>query len=138
MEIDIIYNEKLGQNASLLATAGLTWLKSVNDDPVPSFYISSHARFMTNFSLAYTIHSFSVSVNGVYKQRDEQKSYAINAEISPSYFVLNTKAAYSTKNGWGKCFIQADNIFNKEYSDLLGAVMPGRWLSGGIEIALPY
>lgn len=138
MEIDIIYNEKLGQNASLLATAGLTWLKSVNDDPVPSFYISSHARFMTNFSLAYTIHSFSVSVNGVYKQRDEQKSSAINAEISPSYFVLNTKAAYSTKNGWGKCFIQADNIFNKGYSDLLGAVMPGRWLSGGIEIALPY
>ena len=137
-EIDIIYNEKIGQNASLLATAGITWLKSVNDDPVPSFYISSHARFLTNFSLAYTIRTFSVSVNGVYKQRDEQKSSAISAEISPSYFVLNTKAVYSTKNGWGKCFIQADNIYNKRYSDLLGAVMPGRWLSGGIEIALQY
>jgi vitamin B12 transporter len=137
-EIDILYHEKLGQNASLLATAGLTWLKSVNDDPLPSFYISSHARFLTNFSLAYTIHAFSISLNGVYKQRDEQKSSAISAEISPYYFVMNTKAAYSIKNGRGKCFIQADNIFNKRYSDLLGAVMPGRWLSGGIEIALPY
>ena len=32
--------------------------------------------------------------------------------------------------------IYDDNIFNTSYSDLLGASMPGRWLSGGIEITL--
>lgn len=137
-ELDIIYTDKLSQHASLLATAGFTLLQSENDDPVPSFYISSHAKFLANFSVAYTLQSFSVAVNGVYKKRDEQKSAAINAEISPSYFLLNTKAAYTIKNGWGKCFIQVDNIFDKRYSDLLGSIMPGRWLSGGIEIALPY
>jgi iron complex outermembrane receptor protein len=137
-EIDIIYNEKIGRNASLLATAGITWLKSVNDDPVPSFYISSHARFLANFSLAWTMKSFSVSINGVYKKRDEQKAAAISAAITPDYFVINTRGAYTFKRGWAKCFIQADNQFNKRYSDLLGAAMPGRWLSGGIEIALRY
>jgi iron complex outermembrane receptor protein len=33
-------------------------------------------------------------------------------------------------------FIQADNVFDKQYSDLLGGKMPGRWLSAGFEIAL--
>ncbi len=135
-EIDIVFNEKTGQNAALLATAGFTWLKSKNDDPVPSFYISSHAKFLANFSVAYTIKAFSFSVTGIYKKRVEQKSAAINAEITPSYFILNTKAVYTLPKKFGKIFFQADNLFDKNYSDLLGSLMPGRWLSAGFEIAL--
>jgi iron complex outermembrane receptor protein len=33
-------------------------------------------------------------------------------------------------------FAQADNLFDKTYSDLLGTPMPGRWLMGGIRISL--
>jgi iron complex outermembrane receptor protein len=33
-------------------------------------------------------------------------------------------------------FVQALNLTNQSYSDLLGARMPGRWLSGGFQIAL--
>jgi iron complex outermembrane receptor protein len=43
---------------------------------------------------------------------------------------------YIIRSVKGKLYLQADNIFNKTYSDLLGSRMPGRWLSGGIEIAL--
>jgi len=135
-ELDVIYNERINENARMLVTAGFTWLKSKNDDPVPSFYISSHARYIVNLSTAYTSRKFSYSINGLYKRRDEQTSAAINASISPSYFVCNAKAAYSFLKNTGKVFIQADNLFNKKYSDLLGSVMPGRWLSGGFEIAL--
>jgi iron complex outermembrane receptor protein len=138
VELDFLYNEKISKEASLLATAGITWLRSKNDDPVPSFYISSHAHFLTNFSLVYSYRSFSAGINGVYKKRDEQKSTAINAAITPDYFVLNTRIGYSFAKNRGKFFVQADNIFDKRYSDLLGAQMPGRWLSGGMELALPY
>jgi iron complex outermembrane receptor protein len=31
---------------------------------------------------------------------------------------------------------QAQNLFNAKYSDLLGAQMPGRWLMGGVRVAL--
>jgi vitamin B12 transporter len=135
-ELDIIYNEKIGREATVLASAGFTWLNSENKDPVPSFYISSHARFLANFSAAFTIKEFSFSLNGIFKKRDEQKSAAINANITPSYFIMNAKAGYALPKRWGKLFIQCDNLFDKSYSDLLGSLMPGRWLSGGFEIAL--
>jgi len=135
-ELDVIYTERINENACMLITAGFTWLKSKNDDPVPSFYISSHARYIVNLSAAYTLCKFSFSINGLYKRRDEQKSAAINASITPSYLVCNAKAGYRFLKNTGKIFIQADNLFNKKYSDLLGSVMPGRWLSGGFEIAL--
>jgi iron complex outermembrane receptor protein len=136
LELDIMYNEKTGPNSQLLAMAGLTWLKSVNDDPVPSLYISSHARFLLNYSVAWTVKRFSFSVAGLYKERAEQVSTPLNTKLTPSYFLMNVKAGWQFIPVKGRLFLQADNLFNTTYSDLLGAQMPGRWLSGGIEIAL--
>jgi len=136
LELDIMYNEKTGPNSQLLAMAGLTWLKSVNDDPVPSLYISSHARFLLNYSFAWTVKRFSFSVAGLYKERAEQVSTSLNTKLTPSFFLMNVKAGWQFIPVKGRLFFQADNVFNKTYSDLLGAQMPGRWLSGGIEIAL--
>lgn len=135
-ELDILYNENTGRHSRLLAMAGLTWLNSKNEDPVPSLYISSHARFLLNYSAALTLHAFTFSLTGVYKYRNEQKAAALNAVLTRSYTVLNAGAAYQFPGNKGKIFLQADNLFNKKYSDLLGSAMPGRWLSGGIEIAL--
>lgn len=136
LELDIMYNEKTGANSQLLAMAGFTWLRSENDDPVPSLYISSHARFLFNYSFAWTAKRFSISLAGLYKERAEQSASALNAKLSPSYFLMNAKAGWQLIPVKGKLFLQADNLFNITYSDLLGAQMPGRWLSGGFEIAL--
>lgn len=136
VEIDIKYNKKINTHSNLFATIGFTWLQSKNNAPVPSFYISSHAKYLLNFIFDYHIKSFHISVSGIYKERISQKATAINATITPSYIVFNSKASWELIKKKGKLFIQADNIFNKQYSDLLGSKMPGRWLSAGIEIAL--
>ncbi len=136
LELDVIYNEKTGPNSQLLAMAGLTWLKSKNDDPVPSLYISSHARILLNYSIAWTVQRFSFSVAGLYKERTAQLSAPLNTKLTPSYFLMNVKAGWQFIPVKGRLFLQTDNFFNTQYSDLLGAQMPGRWLSGGIEIAL--
>ncbi len=115
---------------------GYTWLHSKNKDSIPSFYISSHARHLVNFNTTYTIKSFFISTTGLYKNRNERKAASIGARITPSYFVLNSKFGYLLPKEKGKLFVQADNIFDKKYSDLLGSQMPGRWLSGGIEVTL--
>ncbi len=135
-ELDIMYSKQLTENKSLLFTLGLTGIRSNNDDPVPSLYISSHAKFLVNFSAAYTFRQFSVSTTGIYKKRNEQTADPINAKITASYFVCNVKASYRLPGKFGKLFVQADNLFDKQYSDLLGSPMPGRWLSGGFEITL--
>ena len=136
IEIDLMYNKKINANSELFATAGFTSLRSKNDAPVPSFYISSHAKYLLNFAAAYRFQAFSISVSGVYKKRTAQKANPISAEITPSYFVFNTKVGWQFLKKGGKLFIQTDNLFDKKYSDLLGSKMPDRWLSAGIEIAL--
>ena len=136
VELDLQYRKQLNKTTHLYASMGYTWLQSKNDDPVPSFYISSHAKNLLNFAAILHVKSFTVSLNGLYKNRNEQKANSINAAITKSYFVLNSKLAFQLPKKYGRLFLQVDNIFDKIYSDLLGAQMPGRWLSGGFEIAL--
>lgn len=135
-ELDAVYSKKLSQYSILNITFGYTWLNSKNKDSIPSFYISSHAKHLFNFTSYYQFKSFFTSITGLYKNRNERKAAAINANITPSYFILNGKAGYLFPKEKGKLFIQSDNVFNTTYSDLLGSKMPGRWLSGGIEITL--
>lgn len=135
-ELDLVYSKKISERTNLLATLGFTWLRSENKDSIPSFYISSHAKYLVNFSTAYTVKSFLFSLTGLYKNRNEQKAAAITAAITPSYFILNAKIGYQLPGKSGRLFVQADNLFDTQYSDLLGSQMPGRWLSGGFEIAL--
>jgi vitamin B12 transporter len=136
LELDMAYHKKISNKSLLFFMLGYTWLQSKNDDSIPSFYISSHAKHLANISAIYSVNKFSVAINGLYKKRDEKKAAAINAAITPSYFIAGIKLAYSLPKKYGKIYFQADNIFNKKYSDLLGSKMPGRWLSGGFEIAL--
>lgn len=132
-ETDIQYLQNISDQQRIVATAGLIWLNSKSSDTVPSFYISSHAKFMTNFSVIYQVRHFVASINGLFKTRQEQSATAIHARITPSYFVMNAKLEYRFFEKQLSVFVQADNIFDRQYSDLLGAPMPGRWMMGGVK-----
>lgn len=136
IELDIIFRNQFSEKVNLFSTAGFTWLNSNNNNSTPSFYISSHAKYLVNFNKTLVVDQFSFSLTGLYKNRNEKKAAAIGAVVTPSYFILNSKAAYRFHQNKASVFLQADNIFDRSYSDILGAVMPGRWISGGIEIAL--
>ena len=134
-ETDLQFNKQINASQKLWAMLGLIWLNSKSSDTIPSFYISSHAKFSSNFSVAYENKIFAISINGIYKKRGEQSAAAINAKISPHYFIMNPRAeVFVVKRS--SVFFQADNVFNTNYSDLLGSQMPGRWLMGGFSIKL--
>lgn len=133
-ETDVQYIQDLGGGHKLTAGAGLVWLSSNSSDTTPSFYISSHAKFLTNFSLIYEYRNLMVSVNGLYKQRQQQKAAAINADLSRDYFLTNIKVQYAFLHKMIAVFVQADNVFDRQYSDLLGTPMPGRWVMGGLQV----
>ncbi|MBD0285147.1 MAG: TonB-dependent receptor, partial [Flavisolibacter sp.] len=135
-ETDLQYSYSFIDGYQLWSTLGLVWLHSKSSEPVPSFYITSHARFLTNFSLLLAAPHFQISMNGVYKTREEQAASAINTKVSKDYFVMNTKGEVLF---WQKrlgIFLQVDNVFDKKYSDLLGAIMPRRWWQGGARLTL--
>jgi iron complex outermembrane receptor protein len=72
----------------------------------------------------------------LFKQRNELTAPAINATISKEYFVMNIMVqAFIYKNKLS-IYGQVDNVFNKQYSDLLGSQMPGRWPMGGVKLFL--
>lgn len=136
IETDIQYNKQFDNKHQLFTTFGLTWIDSKSDNATPSFYVSSHAKFFTNFNVDYTIHWFSLSINGLYKERNERTSAPINATLSKNYFLMNAQArAFVYKNKLS-IFAEVDNVFDKQYSDLLGSKMPGRWTLGGFKVSL--
>ncbi len=132
-ETDIQFIKQINSSQKISAMLGLLWLDSKSSDSITSFYISSHAKYSSNFSLAYENKIFAISINGIYKKRREQSAAAINTTLSPQYFIMNTKAEIFVLKR-SSIFFQADNLFNKNYSDLLGSQMPGRWIMGGIII----
>lgn len=134
-ELDIQGYKSMGAGGKIYAGIGLLWLDSKNSDAVPSFYVSSHAKFLTNFFAEYNVKRFLISVNGVYKTRTPQSATAIHTSVERDYFVLNARAGFFLWSRKLNIFAQVDNVFDTPYSDLLGAVMPGRWAMGGLSFS---
>lgn len=134
-ETDIQFTKNFKGAQQIYTTIGLVWLQSESSDAAPSFYISSHAKFMVNFNAQYRCKRFGFYLNGLYKNREPQStpSPAI-AKVSKDYFLLNAKAESYWWQQKLSVFIQADNLLNKNYTDLLGSQMPGRWLMGGVRL----
>jgi iron complex outermembrane receptor protein len=80
--------------------------------------------------------SGSISMGTVYKERNKQTANAINAAITSAYLTMNLrieKYLFQKKAG---LMIQVDNLTNIAYSDLLGSIMPGRWMQAGVWVNL--
>ena len=136
IETDLTYNKKWGEDYELNLSTGLVWLSSTSPNKTPSFYISSHARFLWNEQIIYRARKLQLSVNSVYKIRNTQTASAINATLSPNYFLVNSKFSYLTSKRKGNVFLEITNLTNTPYSDLLGAIMPSRWITAGFQLTL--
>jgi len=134
-ELDLLYQKKISENQTLVLQIGAVRMKSLSSDTVPSLYVSNHASFLLNFSLLYQYRNFSISTNGLYKERLPQTRTGF-VSISPSYYIMNLRIEYSFSDKQVSAFAQADNLLNHRYADILGTVMPSRWLMGGIKISL--
>ena len=136
IETDLTYNKKWGEDVELNISTGLVWLASTSPNKTPSFYISSHAKFLWNEQIVFRARQLQLSVNSVYKIRNAQTASAINAVLSTNYFLVNTKCAYLLKKRSSNVFVEITNVTNTTYSDLLGAIMPSRWIAAGFQLQL--
>ncbi len=130
-EIDLQFRRPL-KNGEFLWMSGWLWLDSKTQDKTPSFYISSHARFLLTNMVNVQTGSFNISFSTLNKVRNMMKSTALNTSISRTYMLANIKAQYRIPKSWISIFGQCYNVFNTSFSDLLGAQMPGRWISVGL------
>ena len=136
-ELDLSGNHNWGKETKLRWNSGITVLKSTSKgNTLPSFYLSSHAKMLWNSNMGISNKFGAVSMGTVYKKRNKQAANAINAKISPEYFTVNLRIEkYLFKKKAG-LMMQIDNLTDTQYADLLGSIMPGRWIQGGFWINL--
>lgn len=133
-ETDIQFVKQINPKKFLFMNAGFVWITSSSSNQTPSLYISSHADFQFNFNVMYRTGLMHFSVNGIYKRRPEQLSNnAALTSIDKDYFTANIKAEADVLKQLS-IFLQADNVFDRNYADRFGVVMPGRWISGGLKM----
>lgn len=136
MEADIQYTKIWRENHSLAATLGIVWLDSETGGAPASFYISSHARLLVNSSLLYSHKNLELGLTAIYKKREERQATAINAHIDGHCFMVNLKVAVKCCRQRLALFGELDNVLDNRCGDILGAVLPGRWLTGGIKFRM--
>jgi len=123
---------------SLLKETVIEWgfsyqgLLSRNDSSIVSKYLSAHARNLIQGRICLLTSQFSIQLHSMYKNRGAEVAREINQALTPDYMVLNLKTdVYLIKRSL-VLSLQVNNLLNRQYSDILGANMPGRWIMGGI------
>jgi len=107
-------------------------LLSLSDSAIVSKYMSAHARNLFQGRMGFRTRVFSLQLHTLYKIREEEVAREINQTLTPEYMVWNLKADAYLLNRRLVLSLQVNNLFNQHYSDILGANMPGRWITGGI------
>ena len=68
----------------------------------------------------------------MYKERTAQAAESISSDLESNYGLLNGRVGYGLMDNKFSLNLQILNLLDKEYQNILGAKMPGRWLMGGI------
>lgn len=130
LELNLNWQKQLNPNWWMHVQWSSVWTSSTSNAATPSYYILSHARQLHQQSFTLQYKKWMVSATGILKKRNPRAANAIEAVITPEYFNLNLKAAYQFKQY--HLFVNVLNAGNESYADLLGAEMPGRWVTAGI------
>ncbi len=106
-----------------------------NQNELSSKYVATNAGDRFNYNLILNIKSLKVNINGIMKIRDSEAIININRDLHQSYFIHNLNLDLLINK---KLVLHAEamNIFNKEYADILGALMPKRWLILGAKYSI--
>jgi iron complex outermembrane receptor protein len=134
-ELDLFYAKKYNDKVVLNARAGIIY-NQFDKKNIAGYYLAGRAKLLANSIILLQVGNFNYSVSALYKQRDPQYAAAIGASLNKEYLLIGTKIKYDFAKTKASCFVQVENIANKQVSDLLGAQLPGRWFSGGFQITL--
>ncbi|MEM6264628.1 MAG: TonB-dependent receptor [Bacteroidota bacterium] len=99
-------------------------------------YLASSARHLVNGQFMFRTKYASISINGLWKERNAEAAPDINAVLNGAYQVINVRLSGHTPNQRYTGFVQVVNVFDEQYVDILGAPMPGRWIMGGVRFGI--
>ncbi|WNJ19149.1 TonB-dependent receptor [Pontibacter sp. G13] len=135
-ELELDIRKQVNQDVFVNGRLGYTYMDSFNEEGSVSKYISNHSAHLVTAYAGVNWKKFQFSVNGLFKDRDAEFAEAIDRELTAQYSVWNVKARYQLLQDKFGLSAQINNVFDADYSDFLGAKMPGRWLMVGLNANL--
>ena len=106
-----------------------------NNTTVSSKYLANNSGDRFNYNLFFKWNKWKLNFNGQMKIRGNESDLNINQTLSESYFVHNINLNYNIGH---RLTLSKEiiNVFNKEYADILGAIMPRRWFVLGFKYVI--
>jgi len=122
-----------GKEGKILSTMGYSFQIPESSTGEISKYISNQAHQLFVFNTRYSAYRMGFSLNGMYRQRNTEYASAMDLSLSSRYWLFNTQLDFGIVPKRLYIELRIENIFNTKYSDILGAELPRRWISGGIK-----
>ena len=106
-----------------------------NDINISSKYLANSSGDRFSYNITAKNKKLKLNLNGQLKVREKESDISINQNLSKTYFVQNLNFGY-LHNEFISLDFEIINLFNTNYSDLLGAIMPKRWLIIGLKVKI--
>ncbi|MFW6326798.1 MAG: TonB-dependent receptor plug domain-containing protein [Bacteroidota bacterium] len=127
-EMNVTFSPK----SSVRLQSGITLMEHQTDMDSRSKYLSGRPLQIFNLNTTWKNQYFTVSLAGNWKRRNIFSEGIPAYEPENSYTIWDTRLQVPLLSGKIRPYMEVKNLFDKEYSDILGARMPGRWIIGGI------
>ena len=106
-----------------------------DENLILSKYLANNSGDKFNYNLSIDLNNVILNFSGIYKARDKEVDLSLGQTLEEDYFVHNSEITLCLTKKISTS-IELMNIFNKHYSDFMGAIMPKRWLIFGLELKL--
>lgn len=131
IETEIAFQQQIAERSSVFASLGYTYLDTEGQNARPSKYVSNHARHLFVGRVNLRVKAFTWDIQGLWKERSADSAPALISDLEPEYWVWHSKLSMNVLQQF-RFSVQVHNIFDAKYQDILGAEMPGRWISAGV------
>lgn len=125
-EVGFNAQKEIGKKGMLAINTGYIYAYSRMTDGVITKYISNHARHLVTFAANAKISWFDIGLSGLYKYRLPEKVVSLPL-TSNEYTLLNARIGATILKKRLGLHVNIDNLFNRKYTEVLGAQQPGRW-----------
>lgn len=103
-------------------------------DDISSKYITNAAGLNFSAGLFFIMTDYlKLSTDVIYRKRDVTEDQSIEFGLTSEYFVMDAKLTY--RLSIFDIDLTVKNLFDREYSDILGVQLPGRWFMLGVSIS---
>lgn len=129
IDLQLSAHQQIGKEHKIQCGMGLLWTDHL--DSISSRYIAGSEGIILNGNLKYQYKRVDLGANFLYKERDSRSALPIDRNLNSAYSLLDLSLSFRVYDAF-KVNLNCRNLFDRQYADVLGAQMPGRWWLGGL------